>query len=37
MRLIHVFGKSLRELRRDLLMLVLTLVFAPLFVFIYWL
>ena len=37
MRLIHVFGKSVREMRREALMLALTLVFAPLFVFIYWL
>lgn len=37
MRLLHVFGKSLRELRREILMLVLTLVFAPCFVFVYWL
>ena len=37
MRLLHVFVKSVREMRREALMLALTLVFAPLFVFIYWL
>ncbi|MBN1631528.1 MAG: ABC transporter permease [Thermoleophilia bacterium] len=37
MRLRHVFVKSLREMRRDLLVLALTLVFAPVFVVIYWL
>lgn len=37
MRLLHVFGKCVREMRREVLMLALTLVFAPLFVFIFWL
>lgn len=37
MRLVHVFGKNVREMRREALMLALTLAFAPLFVFIYWL
>ncbi|MBN1430519.1 MAG: ABC transporter permease [Anaerolineae bacterium] len=37
MRIWSVFVKSLREQSRDLLVLGLTLVFAPLFVLIYWL
>lgn len=37
MRLWSVFVKSLREQSRDLLALGLTLIFAPLFVLIYWL
>lgn len=36
MRLWHIFLKSMREQSRDLLVLSLTLVFAPLFVFLYW-
>ena len=36
MRFLHVFRKSLLEQRRDILMLSLTLVFAPLFVYLYW-
>ncbi len=37
MRFLTVFGKTLREMRRDLLTLSLTVVFAPFFVFLYWL
>ena len=37
MRLLAVLRKTLRELRREKVMLVLTLVFAPFFVFIAWL
>jgi ABC-2 type transport system permease protein len=37
MRLLAVLRKTLRELRREKIMLVLTLVFAPFFVFIAWL
>lgn len=37
MRLLAVFRKSLKEQRRDLLMLSLSLAFAPFFVFLYWL
>lgn len=36
MKFFQIFVKSLREHSRDLLMLSLTLVFAPLFVFLYW-
>jgi ABC-2 type transport system permease protein len=36
MNFLHIFRKSLREQSRDILMLSLTLVFAPLFVFLYW-
>lgn len=36
MRFLHVFRKSLLEQSRDILMLSLTLVFAPLFVYLYW-
>jgi ABC-2 type transport system permease protein len=37
MNFLHIFRKSLREQSRDILMLSLTLVFAPLFVLLYWL
>lgn len=37
MRLWHVFIKSLKEQVRDPIMLALTLIFAPLFVLLYWL
>lgn len=37
MSFLHIFRKSLREQSRDILMLSLTLVFAPMFVFLYWL
>jgi ABC-2 type transport system permease protein len=37
MRLLSVFRKSFRESKRDLWVLLLSLAFAPLFVFIYWL
>ncbi|MEW5815470.1 MAG: ABC transporter permease [Spirochaetota bacterium] len=37
MKCLAVFRKSLKEQTRDLLMLVLSLVFAPFFVFLYWL
>ena len=37
MRLLHVFGKTVREMRRERLVLILTVLFAPLFVFMYWL
>jgi len=37
MRFLSVFKKSLREQFRNLLVLLLTLVFAPVFVFAYWL
>lgn len=37
MRLLSVFGKNLRESKRDLWVLLLSLAFAPLFVFLYWL
>lgn len=37
MKLLAVFRKSLREQTRDLLMLSLSLIFAPFFVFLYWL
>ena len=37
MNFFQIFRKSLREQSRDILMLSLTLVFAPLFVFLYWL
>ncbi len=37
MRLLAVFRKSLKEQTRDILLLSLSLVFAPFFVFLYWL
>jgi ABC-2 type transport system permease protein len=37
MRLLSVFRKSWREQTRDILVLSLSLVFAPFFVFLYWL
>ena len=37
MRLWKIFQKSAREQKRDLLVLMLSLAFAPLFVFLYWL
>ncbi len=37
MRLFSVFRKSFRESKRDLWVLLLSLAFAPLFVFLYWL
>jgi ABC-2 type transport system permease protein len=37
MKLLSVFAKSVREMRRELLVLSLSLVFAPFFVFLYWL
>ncbi|MEW6093457.1 MAG: ABC transporter permease [Chloroflexota bacterium] len=37
MRLLSVFRKSFRESKRDLWVLLLSLAFAPLFVFLYWL
>ena len=36
-RTFSVFRKSLREMRRDWLTLSLTMIFAPLFIFLYWL
>lgn len=36
MRLLGVFRKSLRELKRDIWVLILTLIIAPFFVFLYW-
>ncbi len=36
MKLLVVFFKTMREFRRDLLVLILSVIFAPLFVLLYW-